>query len=249
VKSYKGLAAVYDHLVSGVDFEGWVDYLEQIMERFGYRADTVADLACGTGNITLPLAGRGYRATGLDLSPEMLAVAREKAAARNLTIEFLCADMRDFRLSRPADLVICFHDGLNYLTEYNDLIKTFNCVGLNLKPSGFFVFDLNAVRWLSGTGPEVTMAEEECLMLIWESVYHEKEDIWEARLTGFVREREGEMYRKFKEVHREKAYRPAEVEAALKSANLKLLASYDAFTFNHIHEKSRRHFYVAKRIS
>jgi len=90
------------------------------------------------------------------------------------------------------------------------------------------------------------MAEEEGLTLIWESVYHEKEDIWEARLTGFVREREKEMYRKFKEVHREKAYRPAEVEAALKPANLKLLASYDAFTFNHIHEKI---FYVAKRIS
>lgn len=247
MKRYAGLAAIYDYLVGGVDFEGWIDYLELITARFGHSAGTVADLACGTGNTTLPLARRGYHATGLDISAEMLAVAREKAAAEDLPVEFLCADMRDFRLPQPVDLVTCFHDGLNYLTEYSDLLKTFNCVRRNLKPAGFFIFDLNAVRWLSGTRPEVTVVEEEGLTLLWESAYYDQEDTWEVRLTGFAREQEGELYRKFKEVHREKAYRPEEVEAALKAAGLEPLASYDAFTFNPIHEKSRRHFYVARR--
>lgn len=247
MKRYAGLADIYDYLVGGVDFEGWIDYLESIMAEFGHKAKTVADLACGTGNTTLPLARRGYRAFGVDLAGEMLAVAREKAVAQNLTVEFLCADMRDFYLPRHVDLVTCFHDGLNYLTEYGDLKKTFVRVRDNLATGGLFVFDLNAVRWLSGTRPEVTVVEEEELTLIWESAYHDTDDIWEVRLTGFAREKEGELYRKFKEVHREKAYRPEKVEAALDEAGLEFLASYDAFTFNPIHEKSRRHFYVARK--
>lgn len=248
MQRYAGLAAIYDYLVSGVDFEGWIDYLEEILENFGYRATTVLDLACGTGNTILPLARRGYNAAGLDLSLEMLAVAREKAAAENLCVEFRCADMRNFSLPRPVDLITCFHDGLNYLTDYGDLLKTFKCVEKNLNSDGLFVFDLNAVLWLSGTSPGTTVVEEDGLTLIWESVYHRSKDIWEVHLTGFARVPEGELYRKFKEVHRERAYRPREVEAALSAAGLKHLASYDAFTFNPAHEGSRRHFYVARKI-
>jgi len=247
VKRYAGLAAIYDYLVGGVDFEGWIDYLESLMARFGYKAEKVADLACGTGNTTLPLARRGYRTFGVDIAGEMLVVAREKAAVENLMVDFLCADIRDFCLPHPVDLITCFHDGLNYLTEYGDLVKTFHCAGENLTAGGYFIFDLNAVRWLFGTKPEVTVVEEDALTLIWESAYIGDEDIWEVILTGFAIEKELELYRKFKEVHREKAYRPTEVEAALNTAGLKLLASYDAFTFEPIHEKSRRHFYVARK--
>lgn len=247
MKRYAGLAEIYDYLVGGVDFEGWIDYLELIMARFGHKAKTIADLACGTGNTTFPLARRGYRTFGVDLAGEMLAVAREKAASQDLAIEFLCADMREFYLPFPVDLVICFHDGLNYLTEYGDLIKTFKRVRYNLANGGLFIFDLNAVRWLSGSRQEVTVVEEEELTLIWESAYHDADDIWEVCLTGFAREKEGELYRKFKEVHREKAYAPEAVKAALIAAGLVFLDSYDAFTFDPIHEKSRRHFYVARK--
>jgi SAM-dependent methyltransferase len=247
LKHYHGLAAIYDHLVSGVDFAGWIDYVESIMKRFGHVARSAADVACGTGNTTLPLAKRGYRSYGVDISGEMLALARQKAEEENLFVEFLQADMRDFSLPCPVDLVTCFHDGLNYLTEYKDLIKTFHCILENLSPGGLFIFDLNAVRWLSGTRPEVTVVEEEGYTLLWESIYHEKEDLWEICLTGFIEEAGGELYRRFKEVHREKAYRPEEVGAALTAAGLQLLASYDAFTFSPIHEKSRRHFYVARK--
>lgn len=246
MKSYEGLAAVYDYLVAGVDFEGWIDYLESIMASLRFSAHTVADLACGTGNTTLPLARRGYRACGVDLSPEMVAVAREKALRQNLDVDFIQGDMRDFVLPCPVDLITCFHDGLNYLTEYVDLVKAFKCVRENLVPGGLFVFDLNAVTWLRRTGPEVSVLEEEDLTLIWESQYQDG-DIWEVRLTAFIREGKTGLHRKFKEVHREKAYRPEEVAAALAAAGLDLKQSFDAFTLEPIHEKSRRHFYAAAK--
>jgi SAM-dependent methyltransferase len=242
---YAGLARIYDFLVAGVDFEGWADYLEEILRRFNHHPRTILDLACGTGNTTLPLARRGYRVMGLDLSPAMVAIAREKAAKQGLAVNFFTADMRSFQLKEPVDLITCFHDGLNYLADYRDLERTFQQVKNNLTPGGMFIFDLNAIQWLAGTTPEVTVVDEPDLTLIWQSCYRPVNCSWEVQLTAFVRE--GEYYYKFTEQHREYGYTPEQVQQALQAAELKHLASYDAFSFNPIHTKSRRHFYVAQR--
>ncbi|MGB9905007.1 MAG: class I SAM-dependent DNA methyltransferase, partial [Desulfotomaculales bacterium] len=77
---YEDLAEIYDFLVAGVDYEAWVDYLEEILDRFGRRRpETVAELACGTGKILFSLARRGYRVQGVDLSARMIAAAGRKA--------------------------------------------------------------------------------------------------------------------------------------------------------------------------
>ncbi|OAT83502.1 class I SAM-dependent DNA methyltransferase [Desulfotomaculum copahuensis] len=240
---YAGLAKIYDYLVAGVDFEGWIDYLEQILRCFNHTPDKILDLACGTGNTTLPLVKRGYRAAGLDVAPEMLQIARQKAGKAGLDINFTAADMRSFCLDEQFALITCFHDGLNYLTEDTDLRQCFERVNEHLVPGGLFVFDLNAVLWLAGTAPGTAMLDEKDITMCWESSYRPGGPCWEIKLTAFVRE--GEIYHKFTETHRERGYTPDEVQAAMSRAGLKLLAVYDAFTFNPVHPGSRRHFYVA----
>ncbi|MCL6638377.1 MAG: class I SAM-dependent methyltransferase [Firmicutes bacterium] len=246
MKQYGGLAALYDYLVGGVDFNGWIDYLEEILASFGHAPATVLDLACGTGNTVLPVARRGYRACGVDLSPEMIELARAKAAAEGLNVEFWVEDMRHFTPPIPVDLVTCFHDGLNYLTAYSDLVETFRCVRRSLNRGGLFVFDLNAVRWLNGAKPGATVVEVDDFTIIYESAYHREADLWEIHLTCFVRE--GELYRKFTEVHREKAYRIEEVVSGLSEAGLTLLGCYDPFTLDPPSEQSKRHFFVARKM-
>jgi 2-polyprenyl-3-methyl-5-hydroxy-6-metoxy-1,4-benzoquinol methylase len=48
----------------------------------------VLDIACGTGNVTIPLARRGARVTGLDMTPHLLEEARARAAREGLRIRF-----------------------------------------------------------------------------------------------------------------------------------------------------------------
>jgi SAM-dependent methyltransferase len=241
---YENLAEIYDFLVAGVDYEAWVDYLEEILQRFGHRPETVADLACGTGNTLFPLARRGYRVWGVDLSARMIAAAGRKARELGLPVELSVQDMRDFRLAKPVELVVCFHDGLNYLTEFSDLVRAFRSVRRNLVPGGLFVFDVNTLAWLAGASGEAGEYREENLHLAWETTYDRTGPFWEIHLEVCIR---GEEEKRFTEVHRERGYNPGEIARALSLAGLEALAAYEAFTFAPAGEAGRRHFHVARR--
>ncbi|HUW64266.1 MAG TPA: class I SAM-dependent methyltransferase [Spirochaetia bacterium] len=250
---YEALALLYDRLVEGVDFAGWADYVEEILAHFHSRAVNVVDLACGTGNTALPLAGRGYRVTGVDISPAMLAVAGEKARRLDTVLELIQADMRLFSLPGMVDLVTCFHDGLNYLSGIGDLRQTFARVRLALRPGGLFIFDLNALEWLMGchpvTGatsqPEEVVLTEEDFGLTWRTTYDHEHRRWEIELQGWIMQN-GEKAC-FAECHRERAYAPNEVAAALEAARLQMLGIFHPFTLEPAGPASRRHFYVARR--
>ncbi|MFL2541138.1 MAG: class I SAM-dependent DNA methyltransferase [Candidatus Latescibacterota bacterium] len=76
---YQGLAPIYDYVMRHVDYDEWADYVQSLLERWAPEATQIADLACGTGNISLELRRLGYEMTGVDISGDMLRVANGKA--------------------------------------------------------------------------------------------------------------------------------------------------------------------------
>ncbi len=247
LREYSGIAEIYDHLMSGIEFDDWADYTEEILSVFDYKPVTVLDLACGTGNTIIPMARRGYRTRGTDISKEMIRLAYKKAQRENLNIEFAVEDMREFSVDGGFDLVTCFHDGLNYLTDIRDVESTFRSVRACLNPGGMFIFDLNAVSWLAqGRGDtQVGFLDDEKMTLIWESDYREEDGIWDIRLTAFLAK--GGLYKKVTERHREKAYGLREIKKTLTDADLELLAVYNAFTLDPAEPGNRRYFFVARK--
>ena len=78
MEQYSFLAGVYDSLNSDFDYEGYADYIDSEIRKYEkIRSSLVLDLACGTGKITFALRDRGYDMTGVDLSEDMLSVARD----------------------------------------------------------------------------------------------------------------------------------------------------------------------------
>ena len=104
----------------------------------------VLELACGTGRVAIPLARDGHAVTGLDTAPAMLAQARHKA--QGIAVDFVLADMREFALPAPFDLVIVPFNGLRLLLERDDLERCLGCVRRALAPGGRFAFDLQMPR-------------------------------------------------------------------------------------------------------
>ena len=77
--AYETLASMYDLLMDDVNYEQWAEYIHNQLQKHGVPGSRLLDLGCGTGNVTLPMAMRGYEMLGLDASEEMLQIAAEKA--------------------------------------------------------------------------------------------------------------------------------------------------------------------------
>ena len=77
--AYNEFAYFYDELNSEADYDALYRYVTDELAAHGIRDGILADLGCGTGDLTLMLAQAGYDVIGIDRSEEMLSVLREKA--------------------------------------------------------------------------------------------------------------------------------------------------------------------------
>ena len=119
-----------------------VDFLVHCFRRHARGpVKTVLDIACGTGPHLIRLAERGYRMSGLDLSPENIAFLRERAARAGLDVTLHVGDMAHFRLPRTMDAVICMQDSQGHLLTNEAILAHLRCVRRALRPGGLYVFD------------------------------------------------------------------------------------------------------------
>ncbi len=142
VNDFDLIAQFYDDLVSWAPYEIWTRDLTKQLRKFGLPDNArILDAACGTGLSTFPMARMGYDVTGIDISPAMLAPAREKAAAEDLRVKFDVGDMRDMNCKEIFKAVISMHSGLDYILELEALQRAFLNTRRLLEPGGLFAFD------------------------------------------------------------------------------------------------------------
>ena len=144
MSGYEAISGAYDVLNSETDYEAWADYIAEVFKRYGSGVESVLDLGCGTGAMTFALHRRGYDMTGVDLSIDMLSVARDRSYDEEIDdILWLLQDMRSFELYGTVNAVVCCLDGINHLTGKGDISRCFATVHNYLDPDGLFVFDVN----------------------------------------------------------------------------------------------------------
>ena len=103
-------------------------------------AEPIVELAVGSGRVAIPIAREtGKRVIGIDRSPAMLALARERS--QGLPLELHQGDMRDFELAQPVDLVICPFRSLLHLPTWGDKRRVFKRVAQALRPGGRFAWN------------------------------------------------------------------------------------------------------------
>lgn len=243
---YEGFADLYDRFMSDVPYEEWAKYIEEVFARYAVKKPRlITDLGCGTGNLTLPLARAGYEMTAIDASPDMLNVLREKAMAAGQDILCLCQDMRELELFGTMDAILCTCDGINYLTEEEDLVRTFRLVENYLEPEGLFVFDVNTEARFKKYGSQTFTDLTEDAAYIWQNEYDASSGINRYDITFFEADADS-RYSRFEETHLERAYSVDKLKELLETAGLKCEAVLDAFTFEPATEKSDRVCFVAR---
>ena len=205
MEAYTGFAQVYDMFMDNVPYEAWRDYIVRELKKEEIEDGIILDLGCGTGKMTRLLAAEGYDMIGIDLSDEMLMIAREEQTSED-GILYLQQDMREFELYGTVRAVVSVCDSMNYILEDEDLLQVFSLVNNYLDPGGIFLFDLNTIYKYENLLAENMICENrEEGSFIWENYYDKEEEINEYDLTLFVRE-EDDLYRKYEETHFQRAY-------------------------------------------
>lgn len=201
---YTGFARFYD-AIQGDRAEA-LPFVQPHLE----GARTVLELACGTGSVLAHLGE--LEVTGVDLSSEMLAIAREKLP----DVELVLGDMTAVRLGRTFDAVLCLYDAVNHLLAFDDWERLFDTAVVHLAPGGVFVFDVNSEKrldWFVGR-PAVALDFDGGVAVIDVVDGGGRVRNWDLR---FFEQTDGDRYRLTREVIPEVAFAEADIRAALES--------------------------------
>ena len=248
--TYSKFALVYDNLMDNIPYDEWTSYLKKLLDDYDIKEGIIAELGCGTGNITERLAEYGYDMIGIDNSPEMLDIAMQKGAANKSSSLYLCQDMREFELYGTVRAVISLCDSINYITDKDDLVTIMRLVNNYLDPGGLFIFDFNTLHYYRDVVADNTIAEDrDDISFIWDNYFDEDTNINELALSLFVKDKESEsddIYKKYSELHLQKAYTLDEIKEAIAASGLEFITAFNAFTSDAPDEDSERIYIIAR---
>jgi len=248
MEAYTVFADIYDEFMSNIPYEKWCENVYGILKDNDIVDGLVVELGCGTGILTTMFSDLGYEMIGVDVSEDMLAVAREDERE---DILYLLQDMRELELYGTASAFISLCDSMNYLTGYDDLVEVMKKVNLYLEKDGLFIFDMKTPYCYENIlGKSVQYEETEDCSLIWENYYDADSKLHTYDLTMFIQSdgsEQGELlYEKYHENHCQRAYDTEEVMNAVKEAGMEFVKMYDADTMGVPDEKTQRIYYVVK---
>ncbi len=261
MESYTGFAQVYDEFMDNTPYELWAEKIEAFIEQYGItkkkgevssaqeeEKNLVLDLACGTGTLTELLVQKGYDMIGVDLSYDMLEIAREKQEETQSDIMYICQDMRDLELYSTVGTVICACDSINYVLEESGVLETFQRVNNYLHPGGIFIFDFNtSYKYATVLGDCVIAENREDCSFIWENYYHEDRQINEYDITIFA-QIDDDIFERFKETHYQRAYELTQMKEMVEKAGLEFIVAFDGDHYGEVTSVSQRILVIAREI-
>lgn len=242
---YGRFAEIYDGLMNDVDYESISKFLAERLHKHGIFDGLVLDLACGTGVLTRLMQKNGYDMTGIDISPEMLSVAREKNDSGILYLE---QDMTEFELYGTMRAIFCSLDSFNYLTKKEDLEKTLKLCNNYLDSDGILIFDINSeYKYKNVFMGKTYVYETDAVFYTWENEFYGNDKLFDFFLTFFVKEDDGK-YVRISEEQTQRMYSENEILRALKNAGFCVVNRYDGYTEKKACKKSERVVYECKKM-
>ncbi len=244
---YDALAPFYETLNADVDYEGIASFLKGTFEQyFDGQVKDVLDLGCGSGNVTFPLSKLGYDMIGVDISEEMLAVARNKDCKGKVL--WLCQDMRSFELYGTVEAAVSTLDALNHLTKKDDVAACLSLVHNYLVPGGVFVFDVNTeYKFKNIYGKQAYILEDEGVLCAWQNDYSEKSKICKFYISVFAEKEDG-SYERYDALEKERMYTEKALVEMCTRAGFTVLSVNDGYTQKTPCETTERLVFVLRAI-
>jgi SAM-dependent methyltransferase len=243
--AYHVMAQFYDKLMGENKYPGWKKLIADVVEKYNISKGTGLDIACGTGNISGILVDLGFRVVGIDVSSEMISIAKQKFPGE----QFICVDSKNFDLgdhAKSVNLVVSFYDSLNYLLSDDDMLQTFSSINRNIPAGTIFLFDMNPMDHIETAQKFKPRVFEEAEFY---SIFRFGGEgrFWILDIDFFIKE--GEYYRLIKEKHIERGYDKEHIFPLLEQAGFNLLEVREEYK---VYEDNKEHlsrlYFIAQKL-
>lgn len=226
--SYTILSEYYDKLNYDCDYDKWSQYLYFLLQKYLKSESSGVDAACGSGKMTILLNKMGLDIFGFDISPYMLNFAKINACKNGVNIEFLCADMVNFKAHKKLGFINCACDGINYI-EKSSISRCLKNLYNNLSGGGILLFDISSGYKLKNIIGNNTFSDDtDEVTYIWNNIYENENERVLMDLIFFVKDKEN--YKRFDENHIQYIYSTEFLTEELYKAGFKTVYAYDFLT-------------------
>lgn len=233
MREYEKLAKFYKK-DWGADSEKYSILVSNVISKYNLKVKYALDVACGTGILAAKLRNMNFQVCGIDLSEDMIAVAKENAK----NIDFKVANMKDFKLNKKFDIITCAFDSINYITNDEDMEKTIKNIFSHLDDKGFFIFDINTPFLYEDKHFGV-------IERVFDNIHFKQilEYDNSTRLGKTVFDFDNNEL----ETHIQKAYTVEEMDKFLLNVGFEIIGKYRNFKLDLIEDRTYKVFYIVKK--
>ena len=228
--SFKNYAKYYDFIYQDKDYDREFNFIEEIFKATK-KPKSILEIGCGTGNYTKILLERGYEVTAIDISGEMLEIAREKCSTK-----FLVGDIRTIKIDDKFDCCLAMFAVMGYITKNRDIIKALINIREHLKPNGIFIFDVWNGLTVMRTLPEqrIKKVEDNKVKIIRYAIPNliAFEHICEVNYKLLILNKKENAYREINEKHTVRYYFPQEIIYYLEESGFEVINIYPFLNLN-----------------
>lgn len=243
---YETFASVYDAVMDDTLYDKWTDFSLRHLPKTKTKKQLL-ELACGTGIQSVRFAQAGFDVTGLDLSQDMLDIAKKRAESAKKKIDFYQGNMLDLSQVGKYDFVTCYSDSICYMQDEVEVGDVFKEVYSVLNDGGVFIFDVHSTYQTDHIFPGFSYHENaDDFAMVWDTFEDEAPHSVVHELTFFIQEEDGRFTR-HDEIHEERTYDVLTYDILLEQAGFKSFKLFADFEDKEVTETSRRWFFVAQK--
>lgn len=143
MESFHDYAYYYNIFYRDKDYAGEAKVVNEIIKKYGKQnfEKKLLNIGCGTGRHDLELNKLGYKIHGIDLSEDMINIAKDNVSDREVFL-YEVQDARNFKVKEPYDIITSLFHVMSYQNTNEDLSRVFQCVHKALNRGGYlFLMD------------------------------------------------------------------------------------------------------------
>lgn len=245
-------AYYYDLFYKDKDYSAEAATVDTLIKRYQNKTTNkkILSIGCGTGKHDRELNKMGYSVHGIDLSSEMIDIAK-RGAEDNSELSYEVQDARNFVVKGKYDIIISLFHVMSYQNSNEDLEAAFSSVEKALTDDGIFIFDAWYGPGVLSERPAVRVKRVEddknLFVRIAEPIMHPNDNIVDVCYDVSVVNKNTSETRKINEVHNMRYYFRPEIEYMLSKCGLELVSCVDCNSLEEPDFNSWTAYFIARR--